>query len=161
MAERWGGGARWRGAALVALGAVVLAVGLGVGLTRGGSSEHASRGPGSATKPVVTGPSVPATQPAGTGPSATGPTGPGPPAKPAPAGQEFGVSVNRLFNDRTYASGDIDAQLRVLQMTGATVARSDALWEAAEPAPPAGGIHRYQWGFDDMVAGSLAAHGLQ
>ena len=71
------------------------------------------------------------------------------------------MSVNRLFNDRTYASGDIDAQLRVLQMTGATVARSDALWEAAEPAPPAGGIHRYQWGFDDMVAGSLAAHGLQ
>ena len=45
--------------------------------------------------------------------------------------------------------------------TGATIARSDALWEAAEPAPPIGGVHHYDWSFDDRIAGSLAAHRLR
>jgi hypothetical protein len=40
------------------------------------------------------------------------------------------------------------------------VARSDALWEATEPQAPADGRHRYDWTFDDTIAGSLAAHGL-
>ena len=48
--------------------------------------------------------------------------------------EQFGVNVNRLFNDRTYTPAQIDAQLAALSATGATVARSDALWEATEPA---------------------------
>ena len=72
----------------------------------------------------------------------------------------FGINVNRLFNDLTYTQAQIDAQLAAVRATGATVARSDALWEAAEPHAPAGGRHHYDWSFDDQIAGSLAAHGL-
>ena len=72
----------------------------------------------------------------------------------------FGVNVNRLFNDRTYTPAQIDAQLAALQATGATIARSDALWEASEPDAPQNGGHQYDWAFDDRVACSLADHGL-
>ena len=82
------------------------------------------------------------------------------PAIPAPPSQVFGINVNRLFNDLTYTQSQIDAQLAAVRATGATVARSDALWEAAEPHAPVDGRHRYDWSFDDQIAGSLAAHGL-
>ncbi|MGZ4274730.1 MAG: hypothetical protein ACXVRP_13330 [Solirubrobacteraceae bacterium] len=81
-------------------------------------------------------------------------------ALPAPAGQAFGVNVNRLFNDHTYAAAQLEAQLAALRATGATLARSDAFWEAAEPHAPVAGQHRYDWSFDDQIAGSLAAQGL-
>jgi len=84
-----------------------------------------------------------------------------PPAKAAPSTEEFGVSVNRLFNDGTYSPEQIDAQLAALQATGATVARSDALWEATEPAAPVNGVHRYDWAFDDTIAAALTRHGLR
>lgn len=82
------------------------------------------------------------------------------PALPAPPTQAFGVSVNRLFNDFGYSPAQIDAQLTALQATGATVARSDALWEATEPSPPTGGVHHWVWRFDDRIAAALAQHGL-
>jgi hypothetical protein len=82
------------------------------------------------------------------------------PARPAPSGEAFGVNVNRLFNDGTYTPAQIDAQLQALRDTGATLARSDALWEASEPMAPVDGVHHYDWAFDDAIAGSLAAHGL-
>ena len=82
------------------------------------------------------------------------------PALAPPAGQSFGVSVNRLFNDFAYSPAQIDAQLAAVRATGATVARSDALWEATEPRAPDAGRHHYDWSFDDAIAGSLAAHGL-
>jgi hypothetical protein len=69
--------------------------------------------------------------------------------------------VNRLFNDGTHSQAQIDAQLAELAGTGATVARSDALWESGEPAAPIGGVHRYDWSFDDRIAASLAAHRLR
>jgi hypothetical protein len=94
-------------------------------------------------------------------PPTPAPPGPGPPAQPAPIGEQFGASVNRLFNDGTYAPAQISAQLEALRQTGATVARSDAFWEASEQQPPVQGVHRYDWRFDDTVAGSLAAHGLR
>lgn len=72
----------------------------------------------------------------------------------------FGVSVNRLFNDLAYTPAQIDAQLGALRATGASLARTDAFWEAAEPAPPTNGVHRYDWGFDDTIASALATHGL-
>lgn len=88
-------------------------------------------------------------------------TAPGPPARPAPAGEEFGVNVNLLFNNGTYNQAQIDLQLREARAAGATVARSDAFWESAEPAPPVDGVHHYVWRFDDEVAGALAASGLR
>ena len=90
---------------------------------------------------------------------------PAPPPLPRPAlgppvGASFGVNVNLLFNDFTYTPAQIDAQLAAVQATGATVARSDALWEATEPRAPIGGEHHYDWSFNDAIAGSLAAHAL-
>jgi hypothetical protein len=82
------------------------------------------------------------------------------PALSAPAGETFGINVNRLFNDRTDTPEQIDAQLAALAATGATVARSDALWEATEPTAPSDGIHHWVWQFDDSIAAALAAHGL-
>jgi hypothetical protein len=86
---------------------------------------------------------------------------PVPVAPSAPATEQFGANVNRLFNDGTYTQGQIDAQLSALRATGATIARSDALWEASEPAPPRDGAHHYDWTFDDRIAASLARHGLR
>jgi hypothetical protein len=102
------------------------------------------------------------TVPASTSTTAT-PTQPmaGPPAKPAPTRERLGINVNRLFNDGTFTRAQIDSSLAALRRTGATLARSDALWEAGEPTAPTGGVHRYDWSFDDQIAGALAAHGLQ
>ena len=83
------------------------------------------------------------------------------PAPPlAQQGEQFGASVSGLFNTRLYTGAQINAQLAALRATGATLARSDALWEATEPSRPIGGVHHYQWGFDDVIAESLAVHGL-
>jgi hypothetical protein len=92
-------------------------------------------------------------------PTTTGPTTTQPAAPPARI--QFGASVNRLFNDRTYTPVAIDDQLAALSATGATIARSDAFWEASEPSPPSGGQHHFTWQFDDSIAGSLAIHGLR
>ncbi len=90
------------------------------------------------------------------------PTRAGPlPAQPPPATEQFGVNTGLLFNHRAYTPAQIDAQIAALRQTGATVVRSDALWEATEPSPPVGGVHHYDWGFDDQIAGALAAHGLR
>ncbi|MGH2875839.1 MAG: hypothetical protein ACRDLV_06275, partial [Solirubrobacteraceae bacterium] len=111
--------------------------------SNGGAGARPNGGAGTSTTP---------TQP---GPTATQPT-----ALPAPSGEELGVNVNRLFNDFAYTPAQIDAQLAAVRATGATIARSDALWEATEPHAPAGGRHDWKWSFDDQIAGSLAAHGL-
>jgi hypothetical protein len=81
-------------------------------------------------------------------------------ALPAPTGEAFGVNVNRLFNDFTDTPAQIDGQLAAIHAAGATIARTDALWEATEPHAPVAGRHTYAWGFDDEIAGELAAHGL-
>ncbi len=92
--------------------------------------------------------------------SAPAPTGSPRPGLPAPSGQAFGINVNRLFNDMSYSRPQLDAQLAAVRATGATVARSDAFWEAAEPHAPVAGRHAYEWSFDDRIAAALAAHGL-
>jgi hypothetical protein len=86
---------------------------------------------------------------------------PDPPAKPPPGGEQFGVNVNLLFNTRRYSGAKLSRQLSAVQRTGATIARSDALWEATEPNAPSGSRHRFDWSFDDLVAGSLASHRLR
>jgi hypothetical protein len=145
-------------AACVAVAAIV-AGGI-IALSSGGSpARHVRTGPGGGGGPATARP--PAAPPTAAAPTAAGPTAAAPaPALPAPRGQAFGVNVNRLFNDRTYTTGQISGQLAALRATGATVARSDAFWEAAEPRAPVAGQHRYDWSFDDQVAGALAAHGL-
>jgi hypothetical protein len=141
--------------AVLAAAAAVVVVVLATGSNRGSSSSSGSSGVRAVTSTST--PSVPTS----TSPAASAPTGPGPPATPPPTRQEFGVNVNRLFNDRTYTPRQIDQQLRALKATGATVARSDALWEATEPTAPVGGVHHYDWSFDDAIAAALARHGLR
>ncbi len=80
---------------------------------------------------------------------------------PSPPAEQYGAGVNRLFNDLTNPPAVIDAQLRALRAAGATVARSDTLWELVEPSPPSGGVHHYNWTFDDGIAGALARAGLR
>src|SRR5205085_2255441 len=125
------------------------------------TSEGSSRHPSQRASPVSV-PSTAPAQPTSTRPVSkpTGPPPGGPPAKPPIAAEQFGASVNRLFNDRAYGAEAIDAQLSALRATGATLARSDAFWEATEPSAPMAGVHLYAWTFDDEIAGALAAHGL-
>lgn len=126
-------------AALAFVAAVVAAVALSGG---SGSGSPTASGPASAPAQTPTIPTVPAGQ-------------------PAPTTVRFGINVNRLFNDQTYSPAQIASQLAALQKTGATLARSDALWEATEPSAPVGGVHRYDWTFDDSIATALAQHDLQ
>jgi hypothetical protein len=74
---------------------------------------------------------------------------------------QYGANVNWLFNDPSYTDVEISAQLSALRATGATLARTDALWEASEPVAPTAGVHHYDWEFDDRVASMLAQHGLR
>jgi hypothetical protein len=82
------------------------------------------------------------------------------PARPAPSGEQFGANVNLLFNDQDLSTATIGRQLAALHATGATLARSDALWEASEPVAPSGTTRSFDWTFDDEIATELASHGL-
>ena len=82
------------------------------------------------------------------------------PAVAAPSTTAFGATVNTLFNAPLYTPDQASAQLAAFAATGATLARSDVLWEKIEPDAPSGGVHHYDWTFDDVIAGALAAHGL-
>jgi polysaccharide biosynthesis protein PslG len=96
-----------------------------------------------------------------TGPSTTTSAPAAAPAQPAPTTEQFGASVNLLFNSATSTPQLIAAQLDALRATGVTLARSDALWEATEPTAPVGGVHSFDWAFDDRIAGDLASRGLR
>jgi hypothetical protein len=85
----------------------------------------------------------------------------GPSAGPAPSA-EIGANTGVLFASGHFKRSEINSQLRALAATGATLARADAPWEAAEPKPPLLGlIHQYDWRFDDIIASSLAANGIR
>lgn len=106
---------------------------------------------------LTEGPS-PRRPPTATPPSTASTAPPTPAAPPAP---QLGANTGRLFNGGVYSRSQIDAQLAALEQTGATVARSDALWEPTEPTAPVNGAHRYDWSFDDTIADALAAHRLR
>ncbi len=76
---------------------------------------------------------------------------------------DFGTNTGVMFNAGHYTRAQIDAQLAALARTGATVVRSDALWEDAEQQAPIGllHLHRYNWTLDDLIMSSLATHGLR
>ncbi len=82
------------------------------------------------------------------------------PPVPAPPTTAFGATVNTLFNAPLFTPAQVSAELAALDATGATLARSDVLWEKTEPAAPSDGVHHYDWTFDDGIAGALAAQGL-
>jgi hypothetical protein len=140
------------GGAGLALAAIVAVI---VVLVSGSGGRHTAAPAARATPTTRTATGALSTPPAHTTSTSA------PAAAPPPGGQQRGASVNILFNSGAFSQAQIDAQLRALAATGATIARSDALWEMVEPAPPSGGIHRYDWAFDDRIAGSLAAHGLR
>jgi hypothetical protein len=151
------------GVLTVALAAVVLAVALGSGSSPPGArhtSTVSSSSPASTTATRPPPASTTATLPPPTAtlpPPARTPR----PAAPAPSAEEFGASVNLLFNGQGPPAATIAAQLRGLRATGATVARSDAFWEASEPTAPVRGHHAFVWTFDDQIATALATAGLR
>jgi hypothetical protein len=51
----------------------------------------------------------------------------------------------------------VQASLEKLHAAGASVARADADWARAEPRGPVGSHYHYDWRYDDMVVGDLAA----
>jgi hypothetical protein len=157
---RWDGWRRVLPVAVVIAAAAIVTVVLATRSTGGPSSSQRSSVP-TVTGSAPSAASPTATAPTTTSPAASAPSGPGPPATPPPTREEFGVNVNRLFNDRTYGPRQIDQQLRALKATGATIARSDALWETTEPTAPVRGVHHYDWSFDDAIATALARHGLR
>jgi hypothetical protein len=129
---------RSRRALTIAGGLALAAVAVAVGLTLGGGGSTSS------------------------GTTATSsPTAPGPPGQPAPATIQFGANVNLLLEDPAFTPAERSAGLSALHAAGGTLARTDALWEATEPAPPAGAQHHYNWTFNDTIATALAAHGLR
>ncbi len=149
------------GAVVIVIAIVVAAIALSGG---SGKKETSTPSAGTGTATTGTGGGTTTTGATTTGGTTTAPptpAGAGPPARPPPSKEQFGINVNRLFDDRTYSPAQIDVQLRALRATGATVVRSDALWEAAEPTAPVGGVHLYDWGFDDSIATAVAEHGLQ
>ena len=83
------------------------------------------------------------------------------PAAALDSSEQFGVNAGMMFNGGRYSRAQIDAQLASLARTGATVVRSDALWEDSEPNPPLGILRRYNWTLDDLIVSSLAQHGLR
>lgn len=107
------------------------------------------------------GPTNPAPTPTDRGAAPTSTASPSQPSPQATPGTQFGANVGRLFNERMYSLSQIAAQLSALHGTGATLARGDALWEATEPTAPRGGVHHYNWWFDDSIAGALAAQGIR
>jgi polysaccharide biosynthesis protein PslG len=150
-----------RGLILGAAGAAAAVIAaIAVLISSGGTrSEVATRSSTSSTT-SSTASSVSAT----TTSSATSPAPPvanNPRARAAPGTEQFGANVNYLFNGQDFSPGDVARQLAALQRTGVTVARTDAFWEASEPAAPMNGVHDYQWGFDDAIALALAHHGLR
>ena len=74
---------------------------------------------------------------------------------------QFGVNTGLMYNSERYTRAQIDQQLAAVARTGATVVRSDSLWEDSEPQPPIGIFHRYNWTLDDEIVSSLAARGLR
>lgn len=73
----------------------------------------------------------------------------------------FGISVNRVFNDRRYTPAQVDELVGAVRAHGLRLARSDAFWGFVEPTPPVDGRHTYDWRTPDAIVAALAAHGVR
>ncbi|MDQ6607627.1 MAG: hypothetical protein M3Z06_13915 [Actinomycetota bacterium] len=69
--------------------------------------------------------------------------------------------MDQLFLGRSADARYVDRQLAGAATDGLGLARAAPLWEFTEPRPPHGASHRYDWRYDDLVAGRLAAHGFR
>ncbi|HET8672875.1 MAG TPA: hypothetical protein VFL87_04505 [Thermoleophilaceae bacterium] len=69
----------------------------------------------------------------------------------------YGVNAQWVFD--TDPSG-WPAQFNSMVAAGLQVVRTDARWSVAEPGPPSGGGHTYDWSLFDTIAGTLARYGL-
>jgi hypothetical protein len=78
----------------------------------------------------------------------------------ARAGDMFGVSVNRVFNN-DFEPSHWDKPLSQIRAAGIRSVRSDAFWEWAEPSRPSDGVHHYNWSMLDAEASAIARHDLQ
>jgi hypothetical protein len=120
----------------------------------GGSGHHArsARSTSSATTTTV---------PASTTTAATTPAPATPAAAATPRAADFGADVDPLFLGPTADAGNVDRQLAGAAAAGLGLARAAPLWEFTEPRPPHGGVHHYDWRYDDRIADRLAAHGFR
>jgi hypothetical protein len=73
-----------------------------------------------------------------------------------------GIGGDFAYYERGAWSLDrLHASLQSLRSAGASVARADADWARTEPHGPGGSHYHYDWRYDDMVAGALAAAHLR
>jgi hypothetical protein len=70
----------------------------------------------------------------------------------------FGINPGDLFK---LPQSQWDTHLSTIAADGMQVVRVGAWWSDLEPAPPAGGRHRYAWGDLDAQVAALARHGLR
>jgi hypothetical protein len=75
-------------------------------------------------------------------------------SKPPKPEEYFGVNAQFLFTSLLAPAWP--RHLEAMRKDGIRVVRYDALWEHAEPSPPVGGTHRYDWVRFDLVAAALA-----
>jgi hypothetical protein len=122
----------------------------------GGSGHHTQplRSTPSVARTTTRAPTTPATP----APTTTGVTTPAPAATRA---VDFGADVDPLFLGPSAAPGEADLQLAGAAAAGLGLARAAPLWEFTEPLPPRGGVHHFDWSYDDRIADRLAAHGFR
>jgi len=77
------------------------------------------------------------------------------------ATSDFGADVSAMFLNRPVGGASVDRSLGAVTADGLGLVRAAPLWEFTEPRPPLSGVHAYDWRFDDLIAGRLAAHGLK
>jgi hypothetical protein len=70
----------------------------------------------------------------------------------------YGINAQWVFASpqSTWAT-----QFSAMKTGGLTTARTDARWSAAEPDPPSGGHHTYDWSTFDTIVGTLAKYGMR
>lgn len=80
-------------------------------------------------------------------------------AERRPSPGYFGVNAQFLFS--SFPPSAWPAHLDAIASSGIEGVRHDALWEQAEPKPPAGGAHVYDWARFDAVVAALAERRLR
>lgn len=84
--------------------------------------------------------------------------GAGPPTD-ARASTAFGINAQKLFFEQPPATWE--RHFRAMADDGLSAVRTDALWQAIEPRPPAAGRRRYHWQRFDGLVGALAKRRLR
>lgn len=84
------------------------------------------------------------------------------PAPPGPRRLTLGMNLSSMLSNLAAPPALVAATAADAGRAGFRVARSDALWEAAEPAAPGpDGRHVYDWRVNDQTATVLAQQGME